>query len=693
MSPLDFIRTPKVDNVKLLDNVLKRKGTVGTLHLTTTHMIFIDPKGAKETWILYNHIATVEKLPITAGGSSIRVKTKTFWNNTFVITRERECIDVYDTINHLANPVNYEDLYAFHYNPKEETLSQSAGWNLYNVDIEYNRMETPPELWVPSTLNIEYKLCETYPSIVYLPTSATVEVIKACALFRSKNRLPVLSYYNKSTKTSICRCAQPLAGLSSRCAEDEQMLQDIIKSTPDANRIYIIDTRPKINAMANRAAGKGYENVAHYDNIDFHFIGIENIHVMRQSLQKLIEVFDSEKQLTMSSYLKGIEDSGWLKHIKSVMDTSLFIAKAISIEKRTVVIHCSDGWDRTAQACSLAEILLDPYYRTIHGFQILIEKEWLSFGHKFTHRCGLLMHDAKEVSPIFTQFLESVWQLMNQFPTAFQFNERFLLEIHDHLYSCQFGTFLGNCERERVLLKLSSKTYSLWGYMWQNLPDYINPFYKDSTHSVLWPSTAPQEFKFWRSLYNRYKNDVHPRESIADYVCSLNDHNDSLKDHIRYIQKRIEAIKSNINKKVLNAVNEETNAVQNLSKESQKLSLNNGIQNGELPNAASSNHSFDMADGEIDSKKSFEDCFLRKADSVPNLATDIASFALDWDSFRDVTQCSCGKPIGYLSRKYHCWNCGHVFCSRCVDHSSAIPGHYSENKVPVCKPCYKILRR
>ena len=41
--------------------------------------------------------------------------------------------------------------------------------------------------------------------------------------------------------------------------------------------------------MANRAAGKGYENVAHYENIDFHFIGIENIHVMRQSLQKLIE--------------------------------------------------------------------------------------------------------------------------------------------------------------------------------------------------------------------------------------------------------------------------------------------------------------------------------------------------------------------------------------------------------------------
>lgn len=41
--------------------------------------------------------------------------------------------------------------------------------------------------------------------------------------------------------------------------------------------------------MANRAAGKGYENEAFYDNIKFHFLGIENIHVMRNSVQKLIE--------------------------------------------------------------------------------------------------------------------------------------------------------------------------------------------------------------------------------------------------------------------------------------------------------------------------------------------------------------------------------------------------------------------
>lgn len=36
----------------------------------------------------------------------------------------------------------------------------------------------------------------------------------------------------------------------------------------------------------------------------------------------------------------------------------------------SVLVHCSDGWDRTAQTCSLAGLMLDPYYRTMQGFQV-----------------------------------------------------------------------------------------------------------------------------------------------------------------------------------------------------------------------------------------------------------------------------------------------------------------------------------
>lgn len=71
----------------------------------------------------------------------------------------------------------------------------------------------------------------------------------------------------------------------------------------------------------------------------------------------------------MNSYLSGIESSGWLRHTKAILDTSWFIAQTID-DGISVVVHCSDGWDRTAQVCSLASVLLDPYYRTIAGFQV-----------------------------------------------------------------------------------------------------------------------------------------------------------------------------------------------------------------------------------------------------------------------------------------------------------------------------------
>lgn len=117
---------------------------------------------------------------------------------------------------------------------------------------------------------------------------------------------------------------------------------------------------------------------------------------MRASLQKLIE---SCEQKSMTGFLSSLESSNWLKHISAMLNTSCFIANAVH-KGISVVVHCSDGWDRTSQVCSLAGLMLDPFYRTIKGFQALIEKDWLSFGHKFSERNGHLQTDPKEVLKI-----------------------------------------------------------------------------------------------------------------------------------------------------------------------------------------------------------------------------------------------------------------------------------------------------
>ena len=85
------------------------------------------------------------------------------------------------------------------------------------------------------------------------------------------------------------------------------------------------------------------------------------------------------------------------------------------------MVHCSNGWYRTAQVCYLVQMILDPYYRTIEGFAVLVEKEWVSFGHKFASRngCETKKEKQRDRSPIFIQFLHAVYQLTEQYPIAF----------------------------------------------------------------------------------------------------------------------------------------------------------------------------------------------------------------------------------------------------------------------------------
>ena len=60
-----------------------------------------------------------------------------------------------------------------------------------------------------------------------------------------------------------------------------------------------------------------------------------------------------------------LEQSHWLDYIGQLLRVTNQVVEAIAIKSQPVLVHCSDGWDRTAQVISLAELLLDPYYRTI----------------------------------------------------------------------------------------------------------------------------------------------------------------------------------------------------------------------------------------------------------------------------------------------------------------------------------------
>ena len=56
--------------------------------------------------------------------------------------------------------------------------------------------------------------------------------------------------------------------------------------------------------------------------------------------------------------------------MQAVLEGGKRVAEVVGKEKRSVLVHCSDGWDRTAQLTSLAMLMLDPYFRTIKGFEV-----------------------------------------------------------------------------------------------------------------------------------------------------------------------------------------------------------------------------------------------------------------------------------------------------------------------------------
>ncbi|XP_063577178.1 myotubularin-related protein 8 isoform X3 [Pongo abelii] len=495
---MDHITVPKVENVKLVDRYVNKKPANGILYLTATHLIYVEASGAarKETWIALHHIATVEKLPITSLGCPLTLRCKNFRVAHFVLDSDLVCHEVYISLLKLSQPALPEDLYAFSYNPKSSKEMRESGWKLIDPISDFGRMGIPNRNWTITDANRNFEICNTYPPEIVVPKSVTLGTVVGSSKFRSKERVPVLSYLYKENN---------------------------------------------LNAMANRAAGKGYENEDNYANIRFRFMGIENIHVMRSSLQKLLEVCEL-KTPTMSEFLSGLESSGWLRHIKAIMDAGIFITKAVKVEKASVLVHCSDGWDRTAQVCSVASILLDPFYRTFKGLMILIEKEWISMGHKFSQRCGHLDGDSKEVSPIFTQFLDCIWQLMEQFPCAFEFNENFLLEIHDHVFSCQFGNFLGNCQKDREDLRVYEKTHSVWPFLVQRKPDFRNPLYKGFTmYGVLSPSTVPYNIQFWCGMYNRFDKGLQPKQSMLESLLEIKKQRAMLETDVHELEKKLKA--------------------------------------------------------------------------------------------------------------------------------------------------------
>lgn len=578
--------------------------------------------------------------PVSRQSPAIRIRCRDFTFVTFNIADGDAARDAFDFVKTRTCKLgSVEKLYAFTHRPLKNEKGMN-GWDFYDPKAEFKRQgiseKFPGKGWRITTINNDYSFCDTYPAFLVVPSKISDNVLKYAREFRSRNRIPVLSYLHPVNSCTITRSSQPLSGITRKTnVQDEKLVaasfaasvpassgdttpvssqQDFTEGTPSMTLelseterqedeliskslvmfdektgkrlIYgaqqanlIVDARPTINAMANQLQGMGSENMDKYKFARKVFLSIGNIHVMRNSLNKVVDALKDADISPLSPNREALQQSDWLRHVRDVLDGSAIIVRQIGIQHSHVLIHCSDGWDRTSQLSALAQIMLDPFFRTIDGFITVVEKDWLSFGHMFRLRSGHLNHEdwfnvqkdafagskvqpgendgrndafqnvlsgarrffnqgnkddadleniseiasgkvvndeattPKMVSPVFHQFLDCVYQLLRQHPNRFEFNERFLRRLLYHLYSCQYGTFLFNSEKQRKDAQAAERTSSVWDYFLCRRPEFTNPEYDPvvddhvkGKERMITPDL--KEIRWWYQLFGRTDDEM-----------------------------------------------------------------------------------------------------------------------------------------------------------------------------------------
>ena len=98
-------------------------------------------------------------------------------------------------------------------------------------------------------------------------------------------------------------------------------------------------------------------------------MNIANIHAVRDSLYSLraayagaidsVAVWPVEDLLMlpprlpkgMQALAEKLKDHSWFKHLASIISGAVELVIRMRLQNQSVFVHCSDGWDRTAQVC------------------------------------------------------------------------------------------------------------------------------------------------------------------------------------------------------------------------------------------------------------------------------------------------------------------------------------------------------
>ncbi|XP_040193888.1 myotubularin-related protein 12 [Rana temporaria] len=272
------------------------------------------------------------------------------------------------------------------------------------------------------SVNEEYRLSKRLPPYFVVPISLQEESVSK---FQGRG-IPIWCWSSQHG-TALCKMGS-------------------LPKEVDDNAIQ--DQRAFLNSVEKTLHRPPYEEVR-----------IEDLSLSLPSLSEVQAAYTRFKQLflienstdfwdTDSKWFSLLDTSNWLEIVRQCLKKAIEVIDYLETQKINVVLKEDTASDFCCVIASLVQIMMDSYYRTRVGFQSLIQKEWVMGGHRFLDRCNHLRSNENEV-PVFLLFLDCVWQLVQQYPLAFEFSETYLTVLSDCINIPIFSTFFFNSPHQR----------------------------------------------------------------------------------------------------------------------------------------------------------------------------------------------------------------------------------------------------
>ncbi|KAL3065458.1 hypothetical protein OYC64_015600 [Pagothenia borchgrevinki] len=337
-------------------------------------------------------------------------------------------------IAHYSHPADLQLLFGFEYQGRRyhESKGERVNGSTPREGLRTPIFDRPSDLdreikrtgaseWRVCSINEGFAISQSLPEYIVVPVSLADEDLKKYSVFFTDQRIP-LWCWNHPNGSALIRMAVISDPLQQRRI-DQKVFTAITKSHPQRSEVLRSDLDKCLPNIQDIQSG---------------FVKVRQICV--------IDHFEESDERWFSS----IENSRWLEYVRAFLKHSAEIVYQLDGKNASVILQEEEDRDLNCVVSSLVQLMLDPHYRSLVGFQSLVQKEWVMAGHRFLDRCNHLKKNDKEESPLFLLFLDCVSQMMSQYPAAFEFTESYLTVLSDSMWIPLFSTFLFNSSKQQA---------------------------------------------------------------------------------------------------------------------------------------------------------------------------------------------------------------------------------------------------